>query len=113
MFNLFSKQPKGYQQLDSASFQVGIEDAEASIILDVRSPAEFASGHLEGAHNINVMAGSFTQKINQLPKDQPVFVYCKSGARSKTACNMLHKAGFESIYNLSGGIMGWRGKIVS
>lgn len=75
-----------------------------TVILDVRSPAEFAAGHVEGAVNIDVESGDFGTRIETLPKDSTYAVYCRSGRRSTLATDQMSKAGFSSLVNLDGGI---------
>ena len=72
-------------------------------LVDVRTPAEFATAHLEGARNIPV--GELGRRSGELGgKERPVIVYCASGARSGAAKRMLKSAGFAEVYNL--GAMG-------
>lgn len=73
---------------------------EKAFLLDVRTTGEFAGGHIEGATNIPVQ--ELEAKLATLPakKDQPVVVYCRSGARSATAKEMLEKAGYTKVHNL-------------
>lgn len=80
------------------------------VLIDVRTPEEFQNGHIEGAHSADVTSASFVESINALaiPKDSPVYVYCRSGSRSKKAMNMLESQGFKSIYELNSGIIGWQ-----
>ena len=83
--------------------------AEPSInVIDVRTPAEFSSGHLPGAVNIDAEGSSFDQKIAGLSKTATYFVYCHSGNRSGVATDTMAKLGFTSIYNLKGGIADWQ-----
>lgn len=65
-----------------------------ALLLDVRSPGEFAGGHLQGAKNIAV--GELGRRIAEVPKDKPVVVYCASGMRSASAARMLKRAGIEA-----------------
>ncbi len=76
-------------------------------LLDVRTPGEFAQGHIPGAFNYNVNDAGFMKNAETLDKNKPVYVYCRSGARSSNAMNQLKKAGFKEVYNLQGGIMAW------
>lgn len=76
-------------------------------VLDVRTPAEFASGHLQGAQNIDIYDPSFRQNLSSLDKNQPVLVYCKSGGRSAEAAGILKELGFLKVYNIEGGILAW------
>jgi rhodanese-related sulfurtransferase len=77
-------------------------------IVDVRTPEEFAEGHLKDAVNIPVNAADFELKISILTKNQPIMIYCRSGRRSVTAASILEKFGFISIINLDKGILGWQ-----
>lgn len=77
-------------------------------VIDVRSPAEFAAGHLEGAVNIDVSSPSFEQEIAALPQDGTYLVYCQSGNRSGTATDTMADAGFTEVYDLQGGVVAWQ-----
>ena len=74
-------------------------------LLDVRTPSEFAGGHLANAANINV--DDLANRLSQVPKDVPVVIYCRSGNRSAIASNILAEAGYTQIYDL-GGIIEWQ-----
>lgn len=76
-------------------------------ILDVRTPEEFASEHIDKATNINWLGDDFVTNVENLDKSKPVFVYCKSGGRSAKASAKLAELGFKTIYELQGGIMKW------
>ena len=78
------------------------------VILDVRSPSEFAAGHVPGATNINVNASDFEQRVGALPKDQPCLVHCAAGARSARAVGKMSKLGFKELYDFSGGWNEWK-----
>lgn len=71
------------------------------IVIDVRTPAEYAEGHLEGAVNINLQSGTFGQQIANLAKDGAYLVYCHSGNRSAQAASIMKAAGFTDV--LDGG----------
>lgn len=75
------------------------------LLVDVRTPEEFATGHIAGAVNISLQ--SLPQRMDSLPKDQPIVLYCRSGNRSNTAAQMLARAGYTQVYDL-GGIIDWR-----
>ena len=76
-------------------------------LIDVRTPREFKIGHIKGSKNIDFYSGQFAQEFNKLKKDKPVYVYCRSGSRSRHASNKLVKMGFTEIYDLKGGIVRW------
>lgn len=79
---------------------------DGAFLLDVRSPGEFAEGHIAGAVNIPVQ--ELESSLGSLPVDRnrPIVVYCRSGARSSRAKNVLLKAGFARVENL-GGMSNW------
>lgn len=82
-----------------------IEPATPHILIDVRTPEEFASGHIAGAINISV--DTIADNISQIPTDMPLVVYCRSGNRSAVAASILSEAGYSPIYDL-GGIIAWQ-----
>ena len=89
-----------------ATLLINREDA---IVLDVRETAEWNDGHIAGARHIAM--GSLDQHLSELEKfkQRPIIVVCASGNRSSGACGKLKKAGFEKVYNLSGGVSAWAG----
>ena len=85
----------------------GKMEAENTVLLDVRTPEEFAAGHIPNAINLNYNAPDFTEQVNKLDKSKTYLVYCKAGSRSAGAANIMSTNGFHTIYNLKGGIMAW------
>lgn len=69
-----------------------------AVLLDVRTPEEFSSGHIKGAKNIPV--SEIDRRASELPKDKPVVVYCRSGARSGRARSILVSKGYQDVHNL-------------
>lgn len=96
-----------YKDLNVEEFKKGFETEANAIIIDVRTPAELAEGQIDGHILINVMDPSFPNKINELDKSTPYYIYCRSGNRSGQVCNYMAGLGFEKLYNLEGGIMAW------
>ncbi len=76
-------------------------------LLDVRTPNEYNSGHIKGSVNMNYYDQDFSKQVLSLDKNRPVYVYCRSGVRSKYSSDILKKLGFKTIYNLKGGILNW------
>ena len=74
--------------------------AKGAKLLDVRTPGEFSSGHIEGAINIPVQ--QLEARLSELDKVQPVVVYCASGARSAAAMRTMKSEGFAQVYDLGG-----------
>lgn len=79
-----------------------------TVILDVRTPAEFSSGHLATAVNIDVESTDFATSIADLNKTKNYAVYCRSGNRSKVAMTAMQQAGFSAVFDLAGGITAWK-----
>ena len=94
-------------QVDAAKFKKLTESPNA-LILDVRTAAEVAEGHLPNAVNIDIYGSDFMAKVQELPKDREILVYCTVGARSQQAADILSKQGFAKVYNLDGGIVAWQ-----
>jgi rhodanese-related sulfurtransferase len=78
-----------------------------TVVLDVRTPKEFAQGHIVGAVNIDYKSKEFAQKVSDLDKKKTYLVYCAVGGRSTGACEKLSKMDFPHLYNLDGGITRW------
>ncbi len=81
-----------------------IKNGEDYLILDVRSKEEYDPGHLEGAMLLPV--SELEDRLDELPVDKPIIVYCKSGGRSRAAANILVENGFTQVYDM-GGINDW------
>lgn len=74
-------------------------------LIDVRSPMEVAQGTIPGAENIPLHL--LPLSLDRIPQDQPVVIYCRTGARSGQACAYLSSLGRDNSYNLRGGIVAW------
>lgn len=77
------------------------------VVLDVRTPEEFAAGHLEGAVMIDFQSPTFAADVAALGEDTPVFVYCRSGNRSAQAVATMVQLGFTDLTELDGGVVAW------
>ncbi len=96
-----------YEKMNPESYEKASAAADACIV-DVRTPGEFAEGHLPRAVNCDWKAEDFLQQMEaSFDKETPLFIYCRSGRRSAEAAAALAKAGY-SVYDLTGGIEGWK-----
>ena len=77
------------------------------VIIDVRTPQEFAEEHIENAINIDFRSQVFRDELNKLDKNKTYLIYCRSGGRSGNALNIMEELNFEEVYNMSGGIIVW------
>lgn len=89
---------------DAASY---LTDNPAAVILDVRTPEEFAEGHLDGAVNIDFYAADFQDTLAGLDSSADYVVYCRSGNRSGQTTAMMSELGFASVHDVNGGIVAW------
>jgi len=78
------------------------------VIIDVRTPAEFAEEHIENATNINFYSDTFRDTLNNLDKNKTYIVYCAVGGRSGSALDIMAELNFREAYNILGGINQWK-----
>ena len=100
-------QTPGFHDVKVAEFEK-LANAGKGTILDVRTPKEYAEGHVNGSVNINYFDKDFKDQVGKLESTKPVYVYCHSGGRSSKAMNIMKSQGFTTIYNLTGGYAAWK-----
>jgi rhodanese-related sulfurtransferase len=105
------RQSNAFLNLDVKLFAEKIMKDKEVIILDVRTPAEFAEGAIKGAINIDVNASNFKEKVSTLDKEKSYLIYCRSGMRSVKACNIMSENGYRQLFNLLGGYQAWSSNI--
>jgi rhodanese-related sulfurtransferase len=90
-----------------------IKTEKKAIVIDVRTPAEWQEGVIDGATVfIDFKDSNFKQEIAKLDKSKTYVVYCRSGGRSAGASQVMIDSGFKNVINMEGGIMSWGGKLV-
>lgn len=104
LFIVFSSSPRNTQSLGGADFISTYQKTSGAILLDVRTPSEFTSGHISEARNVDFESSSFISEIQKLDTKKPYFVYCRSGNRSGQAIAIMKKEGIKNIYELRDGI---------
>jgi rhodanese-related sulfurtransferase len=100
-----------FDNLQPEEFYAAYQKDENAVLLDVRRPDEFAAGHLPGAINLDFYRPDFADQVALLDKAKAYYVYCRSGARSANASNMMGSAQFTKVANMLGGILAWEGEI--
>lgn len=83
--------------------EVSQDELKSVVLVDVRTPEEYAGGHLDNALNINWQDDDFAEQFRAIAKDETIYVYCKKGGRSAKAQEKLISMGFENVVNLEGG----------
>jgi rhodanese-related sulfurtransferase len=90
--------------LNSQNFISKYSSTPNSVLLDVRTPAEFDAGHIQGAINVDFENVNFQSEVKKLDVSKTYFVYCRSGNRSSQSVVIMRNSGIKNIYDLQGGI---------
>ncbi len=85
--------------------------SKKNVLLDVRTPEEFAAGHVPGAVNIDVKNPNFEEEIQKLDTKKNYFIYCKSGVRAKLATEKMQEKGFKNAKNFKDGMSTYKGTV--
>ncbi len=94
--------------IDANAFEKIMQIDPSAQIIDVRTPEEYQGGHIERALNFDIKSSDFEQNISKLDKEKVVLIYCGVGARSAKAASRFQKAGFDRVYDLTGGLTAWK-----
>lgn len=94
-----------FETVSASEFNSSLD--EDSVILDIRTPEEYALGRIEGSKNIDFYSPDFSSKLDELDKDAEYKIYCNSGNRSKSAMGIMKSLGFTNVVELDGGIQDW------
>ncbi len=85
-----------------------ILESDSVVLIDIRTPGEYAQGHIEGASLIDFYGSDFRNQMADLDTTKTLMIYCRSGNRSGKAASMLTHVGFREIVNLQQGIIDWQ-----
>ena len=107
IYSFIGDRLRGFNSVNPA-MATQLINRENAIILDVREDNEYRDGHI--VNSVHIPLSYLNDRLKELEKHKgkPIIVGCRSGQRSSQACNVLKKQGFDAVYNLSGGIMGWK-----
>ena len=95
------------KNITPVELQQKLDSKQPVLVLDVRQPEEFAhDGHIKGARLMPL--GSLRNRLGELPRNTPIVCVCRSGARSRTACELLQMQGFADVTNMGGGMIAWK-----
>jgi len=92
---------------DAFMIKMSSSNSENPVLLDVRSPEEYAAGHAWDSINIDFNSPTFRDDIDKFNKNYTYIVYCASGSRSNMARNVMEELGFKSVLNVTGGFKAW------
>lgn len=108
--NSQEKKSNNYINVSVEEFQQLITKKNSQL-LDVRTPSEYKEGHIKKAKLINFFDKDFFEQVTkEFDKNQPIYLYCRSGGRSAKAARIFKSEGFKKVYNLLGGLNAWKGK---
>ncbi len=97
---------QGTNSLDASAFAIRLAESDAQLV-DVRTAAEYADGHIAGSRNLDQTNGQLEEHATELDMSTPVLLYCASGRRSAAARQYLMDQGFHDVVDLAGGIASW------
>ncbi|RHB50666.1 rhodanese-like domain-containing protein [Exiguobacterium sp. AM39-5BH] len=104
---IFTSNASKITKIDVKTLQNRLENEEITL-LDVREVDEYVGGHIEGA--MNAPLSSLNETELPYPKDEPIYVICRSGNRSAQAAQLLKERGYTEVYDVSGGMIAWEQK---
>ena len=107
IFGTKTTQNDSIKVLSPTEFRAQVENKKVQLV-DVRTQREFNFGHIKGAKNIDFYSGLFNVEFDKLNKEKAVYVYCRSGMRSRQTSKKLVALGFTEIYDLKGGILNYK-----
>ena len=100
--------------LDQSAWEKQAVTDKKGTILDVRTLEEFEISRIPDSINIDFYnPQNFMQEIEKLDKNNSYYIYCRSGVRSANSCALMNEYGFKNTFNLVGGIVEWKGKLIS
>jgi len=105
VFDLFHRGPMGYEDLTPTQVHEKLQAGGSVQLVDVRSPGEYANGHIPKARLIPL--AELPRRATEVDAGIDVIIYCHSSARSRKAAAQLAKLGYTQVYNMSGGIASW------
>jgi phage shock protein E len=91
----------------AANVIIELQDDPNFVLLDIRTPAEVEAGHLSGAVAVDFYSDTFRDDLAALDRDLVYLIYCRTGNRTGQAAKIMDELGFESVYDMGGGISQW------
>lgn len=104
---LYAQDSAGVQVLEPEVYKLQVKSSPQQFV-DVRTPQEYSQGYIAGAENIDFKAEGFLSKMEKFDRNEPVYIYCRSGNRSSRAAAQLLEMGFKNIVDLKGGYNAWK-----
>jgi rhodanese-related sulfurtransferase len=102
--------PDGVTAVSAVQAQAALAEDPDIRVLDIRTPGEYAEGHIQNALNIDFLNADFAKRLGELDPDAKYLVYCRSGNRSAQAMKIFGRLGFARVLHMSKGIRDWQGQ---
>lgn len=102
-----AQQDPYFKVMDVDKYEQAVKGKKVQLV-DVRTTEEYKEGHIKGAENIDFFADDFLKQFKSYDKEEPLYLYCRSGNRSAKASKKLSEAGFKNIIDLKGGYKAWK-----
>ena len=102
-----------YGEITTTMLQENLENNPEAVVIDVRTFGEIQAGIVPGAIHIDLFGPGFLESVRSLDKNKTYYIICRSGNRSDSAAGAMAHMGFSNVYNVLGGMIQWRGEIVT
>ena len=99
--------PAGLRLVSADDAATALASRTDLVLLDVRTPEEFADGHVDGATLIDFYGADFADQLAELDRDASYVVYCRSGNRSGQTVDLMQQLGFTDVQDVEGGVLAW------
>lgn len=103
--------PSGVSAMTCVELKARLDSGEKPILVDVREPFERDIADLPEIDQLRIPVGEIATRMDEIPRDREVILYCRSGARSQAVGQLLVSMGFSDVVNLTGGVLGWRADV--
>ncbi len=100
------------KHINVQQFEEDLKSNKNIVLIDCRTYDEFQEGHLANSLNYDFNNGDLVSALPNLEKEKQYYIYCRSGARSNAAANLMVSQGFSDVTNMLGGILAWKGEVV-
>lgn len=104
-------QPHGPDEMTPSELKERLDREQPLLLVDVREAFEREIADLPDAGQRHIPLGEFPHRAHELDRDRPIVVYCRTGSRSAWAAQFLRAQGYDAVFNLAGGVMGWRDEV--
>ncbi len=98
-------------EITATELKARLDDGDVPLLVDVRERFEQRIADLPPHDQLRITTGEFVHRMDEIDRDRDVVVYCRTGSRSAWAARLLLDRGFESVFNLKGGVLGWKTEV--